>query len=104
MDIINFINCDSLVKDEIVLTNNWFKIENRFHAYEDDNGWTLIKWKDDLTCVFTYGKKTEIGVFKNGKKLFTHKYNTIENPKLLSACLELFTIQEKFTNHDFANV
>ena len=104
MDITNFINCDSIVKDEIVRTNGWIKIEDRFYSFEDDNGWTLVKWRDDLTCIFTYGKKTEIILFKVGKKILSQKYSIIENPKLLSACLELFSIQEKFTNREFANV
>lgn len=106
MDINNFINCDGLVKDEIVRTLDWFKINKRFYSFEDGNGIVLIKWKDEYSCLFTYGKKSEITLYKAGKKSYHHKYSTVETPKLLSACLELFSIQEKFKhtdNYEFAD-
>ena len=98
----NFVKCHGLIKDNMVrtksgFTNNLFKIDKRFYAQESSDGWILFNWNDEHTCVYSYGAETFIQLWKSGKMVYSKKYQPIENPKFLSACLELFTQQDFFS-------
>ena len=91
----NFIKCHGIIKDDLIKREKAIKISNRFYAIEGDNSWSLYNWNDERTCVFSYGEKTFIHLWYKANLVYSKKFPPVEEPKFLSACLELFSIQEK---------
>lgn len=98
-DIYNFIRCHGLIKDEIVKDKT--VLGKRCYAFEKDDKWVIILWNDERTIMFEYGDKCQIELWHAGKKLFSKQYKSIENPTLLSACLQLYEIQDTFVNTEY---
>lgn len=99
MDINNFIQCHGLVKDEIIKNNKEsIRLDNRFYAIKQDNNWILLSWNDEQTCYFICGNKTEISLYRAGKKLHSESFGSKQIDGLLSACLEFYEVQDKLVN------
>lgn len=77
--------------------------DKRFYAFEQDNKWKLILWNDEHTIMFQYGDISLVELWYSGKKLFSKQYGAIENPTLLSACLQLYDIQDSLANTGYAD-
>jgi len=95
-DITTFLKCHGLIKDDLVKNSSLIKLDYRFYAFKKMDCWYCLVWNDEQTILFTYGSTTSIELWHTGKKLYYKNYDSVSNPTLFSACLELYSIQDTF--------
>ncbi len=92
----NFIKSHGIVKDELVKERDLFKIDHRFYSQDIDGGWILYQWNDEHTCVYSYGEIHYITLWYKGKIVMKKVYQPVTGGNFLSACFQLYSIQEGF--------